>query len=241
MNKRLKDELKAIYDAPAPIRKDAFLKQHHRREVSMLEFIKIQASYVSKLSWVGSLLIFALAVVFAHYVSDDTIWAIASLMPVFAVLLLVENGRSAYYGMDELELASRFSLCVVGMARLAAIGMVQAVLFLLLIPAFALFELGTVIQGAAYLLVPYLASVTLGLIVSRKMNGKNSIYGCVGAALFVEGLQYCTYVIQPTIYATQNQLVWGILLFSAIIITVWQFRVTVRGMEEMKWNWSPAT
>lgn len=241
LNKSLKDKLKAIYDAPAPMRKDAFLKQYHRREISMLKFIKIQASYVSKLSWVGSLLIFALAITFACYVSDDTTWAIASLMPAFSVLLLTENGRSIYYDMAELELASRFSLCVVGIARLAAIGMVQVVLFLLLIPAFDFFEIGTVIQGATYLLVPYLASVSLGLIVSRKLSGKNSIYGCIGAALFVEILQYCTYIIQPTIYAPQNQHLWGILLISAIIITVWQLRITVRGMEELKWNWSPAT
>lgn len=241
MNKSMKDELKAIYDAPAPIHKDTFLKQHHRREISMLGFIKIQAGYVSKLSWVGSLLLFALAIIFAHYVSDDTTWAIASLMPVFAVLLLVENGRSSYYGMAELELTSRFSLCVVGMARLASIGIVQVVLFLLLIPVFVFCNVGTMLQCATYLLVPYLASVTLGLIVSRKLNSKNSIYGCIGSALFVEGLQYFTYTFQPAIYAPQNQFVWGILLFSAITITVWQLRVTVRGMEELKWNWSSAT
>lgn len=241
MKKSFKDELKVIYDVPAPINKNAFLKQHHRREISMWEFIKIQAGYVSKVSWIGSLFLFSIALVFARYISDDTIWAMASLMPVFAILLLVENGRSAYYGMAELELASRFSLCVVGMARLASIGIVQVVLFLLLIPVFVLCNVGTMLQGATYLLVPYLASVTFGLIVSRKLNSKNSIYGCIGSALFVEGLQYFTYTFQPAIYAPQNQFVWGILLVGAIIITVWQLRITSRGMEELKWNCSPAT
>lgn len=240
MNKDLKNELKAIYDAPAPIRKDTFLKQHHRREISLWDFIKIQAGYVSKLSWIGSLVLFAIALVFARYVDDDTIWAMASLMPAFAILLLVENGRSAYYGMAELELASRFSLCTVGMARLGAISIGQVILFLFLIPVFVLYEIGTVIQGAAYLLVPYLASVVLGLVVSRKLNSKGGIYGCIGSALFVEVSQYFAYTVQPEIYAPQNQFIWMLLLIGAIIITVWQVRITSRGMEELKWNWSSA-
>lgn len=240
MKKSFKEELQVIYDAPAPIHKDAFLKQHHRREITIWDFIKIQAGYVSKLSWIGSLVLFSVALVFVRYVSNHTAWAMASLMPVFAVLLLVENGRSTYYGMAELELASRFSLCAVGMARLAAIGIVQIVLFMFLIPVFTLCEIGTVIQGAAYLLVPYLASVILGLIVSRKLNEKDGIYGCIGSALFIEGLQYFAYTSHPAIYAPQNQFGWGILLIGAIIITVWQIRITSREMEELKWNWSSA-
>lgn len=240
MNRSFKDELKLIYDAPEPVRKDAFLKQHHRREITIGELIKTQAGYISKFSWFGSLVLFLTAIVFARYISNDTIWAMASLMPAFAMLLLVENGRAAYYGMVELELSSRFSLCVAGMARLAAVGMTQMFLVLLLLPIFTFYEIGTIIQGAAYLLVPYLASVILGLMAARKLKSKDSIYGCIGSALVVEVVQYIAYNIQPAMYAPRYQFIWIILLLGALIITAWQLYRTSRGMEELRWNWSQA-
>lgn len=235
-----KEELKLIYDATEPVRKDAFLKKYRRREISIWKLCRIQAGYISKLSWIGSVVLFVMAMVFARYLSEDTIWALASLMPVFAMLLLVENRRAEYYGMMELELSSRFSLCVAGMARLAVVGMTQMFLVLMLLPFFDFYEIGSKMQGMAYLIVPYLASVILGLIAARKLNSRDSIYGCIGSALFVEAVQYIAYNTQPEIYAPRYQTVWMILLFVAFLITVWQLYKTGREMEEMKWNLSQA-
>ena len=50
--------------------------------------------------------------------NSNVLWITAALLPFVALLAVTEGTRSAVYGMEELELATRFSLKSVLLARL---------------------------------------------------------------------------------------------------------------------------
>ena len=66
--------------------------------------------------------------------NPNVLWITAALLPFVALLAVTEGTRSAVYGMEELELATRFSLKSVLLARLCLVGSLHAVLLLCLTP-----------------------------------------------------------------------------------------------------------
>ena len=64
--------------------------------------------------------------------NPNVLWITAALLPFVALLAVTEGTRSAVYGMEELELATRFSLKSVLLARLCLVGSLHAALLLCL-------------------------------------------------------------------------------------------------------------
>ena len=52
----------------------------------------------------------------------DVLWIISALIPFIAMSILTENARSGIYLMAELEMAARFSLKSVILARMEILG-----------------------------------------------------------------------------------------------------------------------
>lgn len=59
MNKKIKRALADMFDAPPPVNKTSFLKQHRRRELGRWELVRLQARYIRWWVWVLSLVLSA--------------------------------------------------------------------------------------------------------------------------------------------------------------------------------------
>ena len=144
---------------PDPDRKRAFLRSLPPAPVSHMRLLLDQAGYIRPLTWAASAGVFALAMALGRMFPANAVWAAAALTPFAAMIAAAESGRSALYGMEELELSARLGLKSVTLARMGV-----------------------------YILTPYLAADLLGLAAVRRLRGREGLYACAGAAALTAGL-----------------------------------------------------
>lgn len=237
MNRRLKRTLAASFSPPPPQRKTVFLRTLPQPDLSLGTFLWNQIPYLRKRTWLLSCGVLLPAVWGGSYMNPNVLWITAALLPFVALLAVTEGTRSAVYGMEELELATRFSLKSVLLARLCLVGSLHAVLLLCL----TLLCRGT---GAAsfgrtvvYLLVPYLLTAYGGLWLSRRLRGREMVYGTAVLAVLVSSGYLLAVGWMQTLFAPWNFPGW---LLAAAVLSVALARelaLTKKGVEEA-WNLS---
>ncbi len=236
MNKELKNALIESFDTPAPTRKKEFLCSIQKPSISIWEFIGTQAAYIRKWVWGLSVLIFTVALIGAEYMERDMLWCISAFMPLLALSVLTESGRSESYGMAEFELSTRFCLKSVVLARLWIIGAANLVLFCLLVP-FAHMNNGvSILQTGVYMACPYLLTTFGGLWAVRKVRGKEAAYLCAGIAVGVCTGSLILHQSFPIIYTGQGFIWWIAAMIIFGIGTTNQCYKIVKQTEELAWN-----
>lgn len=192
MKNKLKNGLKKIYEAPPPERKQDFFCQMAPLPIHSWYIVKSQVFYISKLEWILSIALFAVTV-FTSYFSEGAVFGtVLVLVPYLAAAGISESIRSELYGMNELEMAARFSLKNIILARMCIIGIENLILVL----ASAFFIQGEVLLTMLYLAVPYLVTVYGSFLIVRKISGKEGVYVCMGystAVSFAAGFSFLNY------------------------------------------------
>ncbi len=185
MKQMLKNELKCAFEAPKSLHKKEFLRMLEQPKISMPAFVFSQIGYIRRWIWIVSMLVYAISVMGAVWMEADTVWVISALMPLLALTVVSESGRSENYEMAELEMATRFSLRSVLLARLGILGMENLVILGLLLPV-GIWRQGLgVFQAGVYILFPYLMMTFAGLSVVRRIRGREAVYICIGVAVCI--------------------------------------------------------
>lgn len=236
MTADLKAILEEAFAAPKPKRKKEFLKKTGQTQISTISFILSQISYIRKSVWIVSVLFTVFAVISIHYLGQDCIWVTAAMMPFIALCAVTENARSATYGMAELEMASRFSLKSITLARLSAIGLFHFVILCILIPLVGKNALFPIVRIIIYLVVPYLLTSVLGFAAARKVHGKEAVYICMGISVMVSFLNLILKEIVPGIYE-KKQFIWWCVFVIYLIVRMWsEYKKAIYQTEELVWN-----
>lgn len=237
MKSREKRFLRAAFEAPRPVQKEAFLKKIRQPAISQAEFMLWQASYIRKWVWAVSVLIFGVALTGACVMEKDMLWEISALMPFAAVTAVTENARSRVYGMAELEQASRFSVKSVLLARMGIVGASHLILLGFLVPLAHRNAVITVLQAGVYLLVPYLLTCVAGLWIVRRMRGPEAVYGCLAAAVLVSGI-YLVFEYRISYFWSGQYFGWWSLVLAALLAAdIRELRISIfKETEEAAWN-----
>ena len=217
MKQKLINELKMVFEAPEPERKRAFLRQMNLRQVNMGYMIYTQISYISKMEWILSLLVCGVTVCMSWYLKTVVFSTVLALMPFLAVAGVSESVRPVIYGMDELEMAARFSLKSIILARMAIIGTENLALAFLS----AWFMEGRLLWTTLYLLVPYLITAYGSLFIVKSIPGRDGIYICMIFSAIISfgahmGSMKCIWI-----YQEQFQLLW---MAAFIVLAVMSLR-----------------
>ena len=233
MKGNLIELLEEVFRAPEPRRKQEFLKKLPIRKISFGRFVWIQTAYIKKSTWLLSFGIFAAALVGGGILEKNMLWFLSAMMPFLAVSAIAENSRSEIYGMAELEMATRFSLRSVVLARMGILGLLH---FAVLCAAAILGGGGTFLQMGVYLLVPYLLTDVGGLWFARRFHGREAFYACLCLAPVVGILPMISeYLLQTWYYG--EVFGWWVAVLALLCITAaveWIKRI--KGTEEMTWN-----
>ena len=96
-----------------------------------------QAGYIRWWIWAASVLLFGGVLWLASGQDSKTVWVAAALTPFLALLMVVENGKSRFYGMEGLELSCRMSLRTVVLTRIMILRLFHLFLLGVLIPSIA--------------------------------------------------------------------------------------------------------
>ena len=235
MNKGLKKALHAAFEAPLPQKKQAFMKRVRNSEISNVKFILIQAAYIRKWVWCISFVIVVFSLYCGYFMDKYVLWGLSAIMPVLAVSALAENIRSGEYGMAELEMATRFSLRSVILARMGILGMVH---FGIVCLAALLGRQGgvTLFQTGVYLLVPYLLTDVSGLWLFRKFGRKESIYGVLGLSCVIAAIPGINRELVQVLYGTEYFGLWLVILLVLCAIAISEAKKNLERTEELTWS-----
>ncbi len=132
MNRRLKRALAASFSPPPP-REKRFFSGPCPSRTSPPGDLSLEPDPLSAEADLAAVLRVLLPAVWGgSCMNPNVLWITAALLPFVALLAVTEGTRSAVYGMEELELATRFSLKSVLLARLCLVGSLHAALLLCL-------------------------------------------------------------------------------------------------------------
>ena len=247
-----KDIWEDAFSAPTPQRKAEFLKYLEKETVyeaniqrkkaqadnfpktsiGISSFLLSQISYISKKVYLASLLILALAVIAADYAGENSVGVIAAMMPFIALCMVTESARSETYGMAELEMASRFSIKSIMLARFGTIGLVHMVLLCVLISIVRHSTFISFIHAGIYLLVPYLAASVLEFAAVRCFRGKEAISVCMAISVMVSVINTMLKGLLTDLFGVRQFVIWLILAVYLIGRTVLEYRKMICQAEE---------
>ncbi len=221
--------LAGAFPGPDPARKRAFFRGLPAPPVRHGRMLLGQAGYVRPVTWAASLAVFAAALAAGRLAPADAVWVTAALTPFAALAAVAERGRSALYGMEELELCTRFGLKSVMLARMGAVGLVHLILLAAL--AAALGD-GGFFRAGAYFLTPYLLTDLIGLAAARRVRGREGLYVCAGAAVLTAGLALALHGVRG-VYAPESFHWWLLALAVTAGLAGREYEKTIRKAEEL--------
>ena len=240
MSNQLKRSIQKAFAAPKPDQQEkvSFLRSLPQPQIGMFRFMLVQASYVRKLSWALSSLILLLALFCAYNISEDTLWVVSAVVPVLGLFAVTEGNRSMMYGMSEFEMSTRFSLKSVVLARMSILGLINFAVIAVLTPLCCIGNDFSLLQTGMYLLVPYLLTVNFSLWIARRVNGKETIYGCMCVAVIVSGINTGLHFVTDLVYQEIYISWWIVLSIFLFIGMSYEIHCTIKRTEEYTWNLS---
>lgn len=182
-NKEIKNLIKNAYDVEPSSNKRAFLKQYQKRELHMFDIVKQQIGSAVGISnmLLGLLVLFCfwqMILQLDGYGVYELI-RLSGIIPVITITGIFGFGRSERYGMDELEMSTRFTLRTVTMARLIVIGVTDAIIIACIIMLSGRLMKLELMQTLFIVAIPYLVTSWGCLVITRKMHNKKDIGACV--------------------------------------------------------------
>lgn len=235
MTKREKQALARAFAAPAPRRKRAFLRTLPAPRPSGWAFMWVQARYIRRRVWLLSFGVFAAALGLSASVRRDLVWSLAALIPFIALAAVTETTRSEAHGMAELEAAARFSLKSVLLARMGIVGAAHLLTLAALTPLACQYGAHSYVQAGVWLLTPYLLTTALGLAVTRRLRGRESLYAsaCITAAVSI-GCFWAGSL--PRLMEAVPPAGWALLVVFLLAQTLRQSYCIVWETERMAWS-----
>ena len=240
------------FPAPTPQRKEEFLeylkKENVYREnaqrqkaqaantpkasIGIVAFMLSQITYIRKRVYLASLLILVLGVMAANYSRTDSVRNVAAMMPFIALCMVSESTRSEIYGMAELEMASRFSIKSIMLARMGTIGFVHMISLCILIPIVRHSALISFVHAGIYLLVPYLAASVLEFSAVRRFRGKEAVSACVAISVMISLLNSILKELFLILFGSKQFVIWFALAVYLTVRTVGEYKKMIYQAEE---------
>lgn len=238
--KRLILQIRDLCDSPQPEKKrDFFLRLKEQGMInprqtvmSHRKFLTGQLFYIEKRTWFLSAVLLLFITWICYRNPGNYPFA---LSPLLALEILLETGRSSRWKMAEFELAARFSLRSVILARLFLFGMVNTagllIVILIVRPCFSY----SLLRVFLYMMVPYLIASWLGSAYERmhRMDqGLGSTIICILSSAFFAAAP----AFFNQLYEERLTVFWAAAFVLMACSLAVNLREWVRNMEEPVWN-----
>ena len=242
MNKKLKENLRAAFDAPAPKRKNDFLSSVNFPKATRINFLFAQVGYIRKRVWISTLLavVPTLILLFTNITENvlGFVWVVSSLLPFITLVGITEIARSVSHNMAELEISCKYSFSDVVLARLGILGCTNMILFTAIITSFRMAGNIEILRLGVYLFVPFLLTCSLSLFALNRLRSKEGIYVCGGISGFVSIINAFLSNQYRIAYTDGYMAFWGAAFCILLIWTIGEIIILIRRTEESQWNLS---
>ena len=233
MERRLKEKLGKFYEAPKPQKKQEFIRRFGVQKIDLPRLVLMQARYISKWTWMVSTL-FCVLIYMATYVMEERyVSIIYGVVPFLVMISVTECTRSYRYGMEELELSSRFSLKSIVMARMAMLGIGNMVILMIIANILGQREGYHVL----HILTPYFLTAGGCLYVVRIVRGSENTFLCFLLAMSVSFVQMLVSWRFRELLMQDYTPVWLVCFMIGVLMTAKESYRTIRMTEDLIWNW----
>ena len=235
-DQEMKKMLKKAYAVVPSEREQVFLKTYEKRKRSFWNALLLEVRYMGIKNILAglALCVTLFALVWLQSGNGRMKWNIASILPLFALTVTELVGRSERYGMAELEMASRFSLRMLKMARMLILGGSSLLVMLAGGIVFRAYLQVDPVQTVCLVAFPYLLSVCGCLWLTRRWHARENMYGCVAVTLFSCLLPSVEEVMLARV-AVNAGMVWIVMLLLAAA-TVREALLYMKDGEDVSWN-----
>jgi hypothetical protein len=242
MNNRLKEGLRAAFDAPSPKRKSEFLLSVNFPKASRFDFLLSQIGYIRKRVWILALLaVLPALIALSSQITENVlgfVWVASSFLPFIALAGITEIARSASHNMAELEISCKYSFSNVILARLWILGCATVIMFAVITVAFHMAGSAPILRLGTYLFVPFLLACSLSLFAFNRLQSRESIFICGGISCFVSIINAFISNQYRTVFSDEYMAFWGIAFAALLIWTAEEIIKLIRRTEECQWNLS---
>lgn len=228
--------VKTAYPAESSEVKTEFLKRFRTRQLNYRELLLIQLRYMG--FQLALLFGCTLAVLLGTWakLNADGARVMAVFMPAAALISLTGLGRSQRCGMEELELAARFSLRMLGILRLVIIGLAGLLVTLSLSLVLTLTTGLSLPVSFAAVLVPYLLTASLCMVLIRQWHSPHNIHGCAVIAALICAVSMWGTELMKSVPAELCPSALSALLLLLLLLTGAEVKKYVLESEEYQWN-----
>lgn len=237
-NRGLKKMIANAYEVEPSYDKSTFLKQFQTRELHIWDVLRQQSKGIGLINLIVSLLVlFIIWQIVLQSDSNDILEfaRMSSLIPPIAIAAISGMGRSEKYGMDELEMSTRFSLRTVMSARLIVVGIIDISVFILLMIIFGQCTNLGMLQALMVLTIPYLLTAWGCLLITRKMHNSKEIGICFAYGMMVCLMCATTNWDNPQRYLFTGTTVSYLCFASLCVLLGLEINKLLKG-ENSKWN-----
>lgn len=243
--------LNQLYKAPAPKRKEEFIKGVQRQleeieketaqetessRITWVQFLCQQIPYIRKWNWLLVITGFLITLLSVRYIDREAVWTTAAFVPFLALAAVSEGSRSTQYGMEELELASRFSLKSIAASRLLLMGVSNLVLLVISILIVGTGDHAGILFSGAVIMIPYLMTAFVNFFLVRRIRGRESIYACLGATVLISGTHLLMGMTEESVYSHLSGISLLLIFVTAAALTVEECVKFMRQSEEYVWS-----
>lgn len=180
-DKELKQTLHQAYAITPSQKEYSFLRRYQKRQISVIQVLKIELKYMGVKSLLAGLIVWMILRGLTLTGGNTKIkWVIASILPVFSLVLTEFGGRSEKYGMEELEASSRFSLRLVRMIRMCLLGIFSFIMTFGTTMMFYPYLENGFFQSFCLVSIPCMVNIWGCLWLIRNWHARENIYGCIG-------------------------------------------------------------
>lgn len=238
MKDSLKKELKSVFDAPAPLRKDMFLKQLNYPKPRRIDFIFSQVGYIRKRIWILSVLVF-LSTLYGLYICNapnSLIWFISSILPFISLVSINELVRSITYKMEELEMSCKYNLLEVSIVRMGILGTVNLIVLLSILLVLLKKTDFSSIRLGLYLITPYLLNCYGSLYFINHLKSRETIFICGSVTALVCLLNSLLSIQINEIYTDRYSFYWIISFIVLAVLSAREVTKLIKKMGGLEWN-----
>lgn len=239
MDKKLKQDLKVAFRAPAPTKKNEFLSNLPYPKTNKLDFFFTQIWYIRKRFWCLSILI-VIALILLTQVFDTTlktIGVLSSFLPFLVLLSVLEISRSTSYNMAEVEMSCRYHLGKITLVRLSLIGSFHFIIVFCMIMIFANRSEYSFWLYTLYSITPFLLCSYLSYFIINHFNAKDTTYICGGVTGVISSSTFFLIMNNGMINSQRLEFGWNVVLISIVVLLIKEIKKLVKRTEELQWNY----
>lgn len=237
MNKKLKKEIKNVFEISEPKRKYEFINSLNYPMDSMLNSYFSQIGYISKSYWIYTSLIIIILIFGARcFVINEITYFISGIIPFFTLIGITEISRSSSNNMRELEMSCRFDLDKIIFMRLMIVGCSHFIIILINLIIFANQTEFGYLRYVIYSITPFILTVGLSIFTNNRIKSKDMKFVCVCITGFTSiGI----FIISSSLLMVYNKefiKAWIIILIFSGVLMYKEIKKLIKQTRELKWN-----